>query len=323
MTYRFQTLTARQFRCFEHLELTLEPDLTLLFAENGGGKTALLHALVMGLIPISVGAPRTANLNVQRDVRKVVLDERGRREAAGTCTLTWTATVGDQPSVTWSMTANPATTRKSIDTAALLTAIESVRAPGAHWPLFAFYGVERMSRGKASTRPDPAHPDRWDGFDGSLDAKQDDSALLTWLLEEVLADTVRRQEGEPEKFLATAVMDTVAQATPGIVRAWYDPRERCPVVRFETGETASWHELSDGFHVYMSLVGDIARRAVILNEPDGADAPSRVEGVVLIDEVDLHLHPRWQRTVLTGLRTTFPRLQFVVTTHSPQVLSSV
>lgn len=44
--------------------------------------------------------------------------------------------------------------------------------------------------------------------------------------------------------------------------------------------------------------------------------------MVLIDEVDLHLHPRWQRTVLTGLRTTFPRLQFVVTTHSPQVLSS-
>ncbi|HNJ77561.1 MAG TPA: AAA family ATPase, partial [Azospira sp.] len=81
-------------------------------------------------------------------------------------------------------------------------------------------------------------------------------------------------------------------------------------------------ELSDGFHVYLALVADIARRAVILNEQDGGDAPALVEGVVMIDEIDLHLHPRWQRVVLDGLREAFPRLQFVVTTHSPQVLSS-
>src|SRR5690606_23653979 len=115
------------------------------------------------------------------------------------------------------------------------------------------------------------------------------SALLTWLLEEILADTVRRQEGEPERFLATAVMDTVAKATPGVTRAWYDPRERSPVVRFTNGQVATWQELSDGFHVYLSLVADIARRAVILNEQDGGEAPSLVEGVVLIDELDLHL----------------------------------
>ena len=70
------------------------------------------------------------------------------------------------------------------------------------------------------------------------------------------------------------------------------------------------------------MVGDIARRAVMLNEKDGGDAPERAEGVVLIDELDLHLHPRWQRVVLDGLRRAFPRLQLVVTTHSPQVLSS-
>jgi hypothetical protein len=159
-----------------------------------------------------------------------------------------------------------------------------------------------MGRGRASNKPAPSAPDRWEGYAGSLNAGQDDSALLTWLLEEVLSDAVRRQEGETERFLASAVMDTLATATPGVTRAWYDPRERSPVVRFASGE--------------------IARRAVILNEQDGGDAPSLVQGVVLIDEIDLHLHPRWQRVVLDGLRTTFPRLQFVVTTHSPQVLSS-
>lgn len=322
MSFRFQTVVIEQFRCFERLDLEIERDLTLFFAENGGGKSAVLHALGVGLTAFQTGGPRALKLDAQRDARKITLDERGRREPAGRCTLAWTAIVGSESGVAWSSTANPASNRKTSDNGAVLSAIEQVRVPGARWPLFAFYGVDRMGRGKASTKPAPTRPDRWEGYADSLNPAQDDSALLTWLLEEILADTVRRQEGEPERFLATAVMDAVAKATPGVKRAWYDPRERSPIVRFENGEVAPWQELSDGFHVYLSLVADIARRAVILNEQDGADAPALVEGVVLIDEIDLHIHPRWQRVVLDGLRETFPRLQFVVTTHSPQVLSS-
>jgi predicted ATP-binding protein involved in virulence len=118
------------------------------------------------------------------------------------------------------------------------------------------------------------------------------------------------------------VFSAIKRATPDVADIWYDPAINSPVVRFEEGHEADWAELSDGFHVYMGLVGDIARRAVILNGQDGADAPLLVEGVVLIDEIDLHLHPKWQRVVLKGLKETFPKLQFIVTTHSPQVLSS-
>jgi predicted ATP-binding protein involved in virulence len=320
--FRFTQLHLEQYRCFEALDLHLEPDLTVLFAENGGGKTAVLMALAVGLTPFQQGTPRALKLDPQRDVRKMTLDERGRRESAGPCTLVWTADVGARVGVSWSSTANPTSNRKSSDHRAVLDAMEPVRVPGARWPLFAFYGVDRMGRGKASTKPAPTRPDRWEGYADSLNAAQDDSVLLTWLLEEVLADTVRRQEGEPERFLASAVMDIIVKATPGVERAWYDPRERSPIIRFATGEVAPWQELSDGFHLYLALVADIARRAVMLNEQDGGDAFALVEGVVLIDEIDLHLYPRWQRVVLDGLMTVFPRLQFIVTTHSPQVLSS-
>lgn len=321
-TFWLNHLHLEQYRCFEALDVDFESDITLLFAENGGGKTAVLNALALGLTAFQSGTPRGLKLDPQRDARKITLDERGRREPAGPCIVTWTADVGLEQAVSWSSTANSASNRKSTDHRRVLDAIEKTRVPGTRWPLFAFYGVDRMGRGKASNKPAPTRPDRWEGYTDSLNAAQDDSALLTWLLEEILADTVRRQEGEAERFLATAVMDTVAKATPGVVRAWYDPRERSPVVRFENGQVAPWQELSDGFHVYLALVADIARRAVILNEQDGGDAPALVEGVVLIDEIDLHLHPRWQRVVLNGLRETFPRLQFIVTTHSPQVLSS-
>ena len=94
------------------------------------------------------------------------------------------------------------------------------------------------------------------------------------------------------------------------------------MVRFENGHVTSWPDLSHGNHSLMALVADIARRAAMLNEFDGEEAPAQVEGVVLIDGIDLHLHPRWQRIVLSRLRDAFPRLQFVVSTRSPQVLSS-
>ena len=320
--FRFTRLHLTQYCCFETLDLTLEHDLTVLFAENGGGKTALLKALSVGLTPFQSGTPRALKLDPRRDPRLVTLDERGRREPAGPCTLIWTANVGATRDVGWDSSVNPASNRKEVHHREVLDAIEQVRVPGARWPLFACYGVDRMGRGKASTKPVSSRPDRWEGYAGSLNAAQDDSALLTWLLEEILADTVRRQEGEAERFLASAVMDSLAKATPGVERAWYDPRERSPIIRFESGEVAPWQELSDGFHVYLALVADIARRAVILNEQDGGEAPALVEGVILIDEIDLHLHPRWQRVALKGLRTVFPRLQLIVTTHSPQVLSS-
>jgi predicted ATP-binding protein involved in virulence len=80
-------------------------------------------------------------------------------------------------------------------------------------------------------------------------------------------------------------------------------------------------QLSDGEKMLLMLVTDLARRLAIAN-PNSQDALSG-EGIVLIDEIDLHLHPQWQRNVINSLRQTFPNCQFIVTTHSPQVLSGV
>ncbi|HMY01299.1 MAG TPA: AAA family ATPase, partial [Agitococcus sp.] len=80
-------------------------------------------------------------------------------------------------------------------------------------------------------------------------------------------------------------------------------------------------QLSDGYRTTLAIVMDIASRMAEAN-PDMPD-PLQTEGVVLIDEVDLHLHPGWQQTILLDLMRTFPNIQFIVSTHSPQVVSSV
>jgi predicted ATP-binding protein involved in virulence len=81
--------------------------------------------------------------------------------------------------------------------------------------------------------------------------------------------------------------------------------------------------LSDGIRNMIGMVADIAFRATKLNPQFGFLAAKETPGVVLIDEVDMHLHPEWQQVVLQSLTTAFPALQFIVTTHSPQVLTTV
>jgi len=320
--FRFRELRVENYRCFEALRFPMEEDVTVLFAENGGGKSSLLTALAMGLSVFQRGSPKALKLDPRRDPRKITLDEKGRREPAGACTMTWTASVGEIESVEWSATVQPASGQSTHQRRSISEAMEKLRTPGDRWPLFAWYGVDRMQRTRRLLRPRERVRDRWEAYDSSLDPSLDDEPLLQWLQDEMLGDVVRQRQGEPERFFDKAVMEATVSATPGVVNAWYDPVEQSPMVRFEAGHVAAWSELSDGYHVFLALVADIARRAVMLNEIDGAEAPARVEGVVLIDEIDLHLHPRWQRKVLAGLRNAFPRLQFILTTHSPQVLSS-
>lgn len=81
--------------------------------------------------------------------------------------------------------------------------------------------------------------------------------------------------------------------------------------------------LSDGLRNAIAMVADIAFRAYKLNPHMGKEAAKQTTGIVMIDEVDMFLHPKWQQTILPSLQEAFPKIQFIVTTHSPQVLSTV
>lgn len=85
------------------------------------------------------------------------------------------------------------------------------------------------------------------------------------------------------------------------------------------GEELDVNQLSQGEKSLLALVGDIARRLALLNP--SLDNPLEGEGVVMIDEVDLHLHPKWQHDLIDKLVKTFPNVQFILTTHSPHVIS--
>ena len=80
-------------------------------------------------------------------------------------------------------------------------------------------------------------------------------------------------------------------------------------------------QLSGGYKSVLSVIADIAKRLSIAN-PDSLD-PLKEEAVILIDELELHLHPKWQKEIAGNLKKTFPNCQFIISTHSPLIIQSL
>ena len=100
-------------------------------------------------------------------------------------------------------------------------------------------------------------------------------------------------------------------------------RQELLMFQGETHEAMPFHLLSDGVRSMLAIVMEIAFRCYLLNPHLGEKAATETSGVVLIDEIDLHLHPEWQKRVIRNLQDAFPRIQFVVTTHAPLVIGSL
>lgn len=120
----------------------------------------------------------------------------------------------------------------------------------------------------------------------------------------------------------SAIDEAVARCLPGYTNLHLGGEEGRTLLIDHGAASVPVHLLSDGERGTLALVLDLSRRLSQAN-PEMPDPASEVEAVVLIDEIDLHLHPRWQRQIIRNLATTFPQCQFIATTHSPQVIGEV
>jgi len=119
-----------------------------------------------------------------------------------------------------------------------------------------------------------------------------------------------------------AFEDAAMRFLPGYAHLRVDGDERPRLLIDRGGTTVAVRQLSDGERGTLALVLDLTRRLAQAN-PEMTDPAAEAEAVVLIDEIDLHLHPKWQRQIVRNLTAAFPRCQFIATTHSPQVIGEV
>ncbi|MRG91945.1 AAA family ATPase [Polyangium spumosum] len=324
---KIHALHIENFRGFEKLDVTFQPSMTVLIGENGAGKTALLEALAVTLGGLFLGLPGKTGRSIDReDVRHVVYEHAGMLDLQPQWPVNVSAsgTVDGEPLV-WSRDLSHDGGRTTRVKAAPIKRVaeklaRAVKAgkPRA-LPIVAFYGTQRLWLHKKVTEAKRGVGSRYDGYVDALDPASNHRLLAEWMYQQTL---VELQSGKLVPQLH-AVERAVCQCIEGTQRFYFDVKTQDLQVARTDGRLLPFSFLSDGYRNMVALVADVAWRAAVLN-PHLADAAAeKSEGVVLIDEVDLHLHPRWQRRILDDLRRTFPNIQFVVTTHSPQVIASV
>ena len=156
------------------------------------------------------------------------------------------------------------------------------------------------------------------GYRYSVDPRCSPSDLIDWLHWEALSAS---QSGE-ESPQAKIVKKAISQSFDGCKGAEFDLRLGKLMLDIEKQGVQPFSNLSDGQRNLVAMIGDIAWKAAQLNPHLGDAALAKTPGIVLIDELDLHLHPEWQREVVETLRTLFPEIQFITTTHSPFVVQA-
>jgi predicted ATP-binding protein involved in virulence len=346
---RIDRLELRNFKKFATFELNLHDQFTLLIGENGAGKTSVLDALAVALGVWLVEPPDSTLLNSRRGILPSEIrlessrqgDRELFREASGGVSIKARGQIEGHENLVWEHRINPGK-RKATNLGAreALAVVEEAyqrasREERVLLPVIAYYGAGRAwlphrerpkSRSAASGRAR-----RWAAFYDCLNERIRIADLGDWFHREAIAAVNRGGRFRPG---FEVVRRAVLRCVPGADRMWFDG-DRSEIVLSIEGRAQPLSNLSAGQRMMLALVADIAIKAVTQNNhlvpecastsADGAwpDVLAQTAGVVLIDELDVHLHPLWQRRVATDLKLTFPSIQFVCTSHSPQVIGEV
>jgi predicted ATP-binding protein involved in virulence len=208
------------------------------------------------------------------------------------------------------------------DLTALVSEIVPSYSPDFSIPLVLCYLVNRAVLDISLDLSDTSNFTQLKAFDDSLTGAQAGfDEFFRWFRSlEDLENEERRDAPEYRDHR----LEAVRRALPKFMPEFTNLRIRRSPLRmtvFKQDQELIINQLSDGEKCLLAMVSDLARRLAIAN-PGLAD-PLQGEGIVLIDEIELHFHPQWQRGILPTLAATFPNCQFIVSTHSPQIISDV
>lgn len=343
---RIDQLQIRNFKQFSDYTLDLHPNFTLLLGDNGTGKTSLLDALAIAAGIWLVNPPDTTLASSKRNI----LTSEIRLEAieSGDITqfvehkpvqITATGCIGDQ-NIQWTRQIKENGSRTSnAEAKAALEIISDLFKRDKYreklwFPITAYYGAGRAWIASNKTDPKATKSNgsarRWDAFYHCFEERIRISDLQTWFQKEALASLQYQGKMRPSY---EAVKFAILKGIPDARNLWFDS-DRGEIVISVKDRPIPFSNLSAGQKVMVALIADIAikiatQNAVFLSdkntlEPDELPLVLKeTSGLVLIDEIDVHLHPKWQRHVIEDLTQTFPAIQFVCTTHSPIVIGEV
>jgi predicted ATP-binding protein involved in virulence len=341
---RIDRLEVENFKKFTKQSFDLNPHFNLLVGDNGAGKTSVLDALAVAASIWLIDPPDSTLAESRRNILpseiRLEAQKRGDRVQFHEhlpVAVRATGQIGNERETSWICEFDGR--QSNVFESGGLAEIQDLYLEDSLGkvllPILAYYGAGRAWLPSNEPMPVGRKPNgparRWAAFYECFNERIRFDELRDWFRRETTAAGRRAGRMRPG---FEVVRRAVLRCVPDADDIWFDP-DREQIVLSIQGNAQPFDNLSAGQRMMLALVADLAIKAITQNAfllpPDElglSDEPlprvlQQTPGVVLIDELDVHLHPKWQRRVATDLKETFPSIQFVCTSHSPQVIGEV
>lgn len=324
---KLRRISLENFRAKQTAELKLGSRLTLLMGKNGSGKTTSLDAVAVALGAILTHLPKVSGIKFKRGD----IFQSNEREAPYTRIEVESMNDG----LAWDRLQkrdNSQRTAKQIPPKLGLRALhqyldQHIIEPwqeglAFELPVLVYYGVSRAVLGVPMRRRGfSKNHTRFDSLADSLNSTSRFRSAFIWFHNKE-NEELRLQKEKRDFDAKLPELEAVRRCISSLLPHVSNPRTATNrfLITYQ-GQEFEIDQLSDGYKTMLGLAMDLGRRMVEAN-PSSPD-PLAIEAIVLIDEVDLHLHPAWQQHVISDLLRTFPHTQFILTNHSPILVESI
>ncbi|MFR9545695.1 MAG: AAA family ATPase [Rikenellaceae bacterium] len=334
---KIKNISLRNFRGHKSLNIEFNDNLTVIAGENGAGKSSILDAISLG---ISWIVAKTRSLSGRGATIKLNDINIDHKEAIVSCEFDDVEFITLSGKNIGGKVKQSNTSNETLRNYSAIVESNISNNIAQNLPVFVHYGVRRAVIDIPLRIRSKSHDSIFETYDdwnkGGANFKSffewfrnqediENEKLRYWnkgsLFDLFIEDNLNREQTQ---FQPDRELSTVRHALQSFMPDYNNARVSRRPLRMlidKGSDTLNVEQLSDGEKIYFALIGDLCRRLVLAN-PIMED-PLQGEGIVLIDEVDLHLHPNWQKDIAVRLTEVFPNIQFIITTHSPLVLTNV
>lgn len=318
----------KNFRNIEELDIKFKPGFNLIKGKNGKGKTSVLEAIAVGLGGFIGGiadvSTRHFNIDeVRTEYLKIGDGSYSKKYHVPTEVTIAAQLYGEKYQWTRGKSSIKASRSTTQPRDICRKAEEMAEDDNVELPILAYIGAGRVWNQMRQKWENPfrKHYFRTVGYTDALIEASNEKLLMSWCvkMEQISWQKEKKiAEYEAVKAAVAKFMDFMEEKEGHIV--FYDKQEEQMMYKSDELIQPIEH-LSAGYQSLIWTVFDIAYRMAVLN-PSKLDKIAETAGVVLIDEIDMHLHPRWQWNVVGALISTFPNVQFIAATHAPILFAS-
>ena len=335
---KIKKVTLENYKGFVNKTFDINERFTVFIGKNAKGKTSILDALSVAvggyLLGIDTSKSEAKGIG-QSAIRVHTIDNEPRPQLPSKITaegemegenIGWVRYIDE---ITKKTTTKYRVTKgyKSIKSIAEANLKKSRDKGGVTFPLIVYHGTGRLWAEHEKINYKEQTEGVGMAYKYCLSRKSSSLEFLEWY--KTYEDEILKFDQPKDKILLEVFKKGIATMIPD--NRWQDmafsnkDSDLIGIFTDNSGnkEKLKYKQLSDGYRGVIGMVADIIYRCIKLNPHLGDKVLTETSGVVLIDELDLHLHPSWQVKIVSDLKDVFPKIQFVATTHSPYILQSL